>query len=45
MNGTNRHTNVVYGPAGCGKSTVAEFFASRFGFAYIESDNVYDDYH
>lgn len=35
-----RHVIVVTGPAGCGKSSVAEFLASAMGLPYIEGDNV-----
>lgn len=31
---------IVTGPAGCGKSTVAKFLADRYGFFYIEGDDV-----
>ena len=31
---------IVTGPAGCGKSTVAKFLAERYGFYYIEGDDV-----
>ncbi|CBX92319.1 hypothetical protein IAQ61_006288 [Plenodomus lingam] len=32
------HILIVTGPAGCGKSTVAQFLATRYGFDYIEGD-------
>ena len=31
---------IVTGPAGCGKSTVADFLAKRYNFTYIEGDDV-----
>jgi replication-associated recombination protein RarA len=31
---------VVYGPAGCGKSSIAKGIANSFGFTYIEGDEV-----
>jgi replication-associated recombination protein RarA len=31
---------VVYGPAGCGKSSIAQVIAEVFGFTYIEGDEV-----
>ncbi|KAF2433931.1 glucokinase [Tothia fuscella] len=34
-----RHLFIVTGPAGCGKSTLAEFLAKQFKFHYIEGDN------
>lgn len=34
----NHHILIVTGPAGCGKSTVAQYLANRYGFAYIEGD-------
>jgi gluconokinase len=34
----HRHLFIVYGPAGCGKSTVGESIAKAFGFPYIEGD-------
>jgi len=36
----NHHILIVTGPAGCGKSTVAKFLADRYGFVYIEGDDV-----
>jgi len=32
------HILIVTGPAGCGKSTVAQYLATRYGFDYIEGD-------
>ena len=31
---------VVYGPAGCGKTSTAKVIAEVFGFTYIEGDEV-----
>jgi gluconokinase len=36
----HHHIFIVTGPAGCGKSTVAKFLADRYGFHYIEGDDV-----
>lgn len=36
----HHHILIVTGPAGCGKSTVAKFLADRYGFVYIEGDDV-----
>lgn len=47
-NGTNgngqavpqhRHLWIITGPAGCGKTTVAEFVAKTFSLPYLEGDN------
>lgn len=35
------HILIVTGPAGCGKSTVAKFLSDRYGFEYIEGDEVW----
>lgn len=35
-----RHIWLIIGPAGCGKSTVAQFLASRLNLPYIEGDDV-----
>lgn len=43
MNGTAaapRHIWIVTGPAGSGKTTVAEYLANQFGLPYIEGDKV-----
>jgi len=37
---SHHHILIVTGPAGCGKSTVAKFLAGRYGFEYIEGDDV-----
>lgn len=34
------HILMVTGPAGCGKSTVAKYLAQRYGFDYVEGDDV-----
>jgi gluconokinase len=34
------HILIVTGPAGCGKSTVAKYLSERYGFEYIEGDEV-----
>lgn len=36
----HHHIFIVTGPAGCGKSTVAKFLADRYGFEYVEGDDV-----
>jgi DNA polymerase III gamma/tau subunit len=36
----HRHIWLITGPAGCGKSTVAEYIAKSLNFPYIEGDNV-----
>jgi gluconokinase len=37
---THHHILIVTGPAGCGKSTVAKHLSDRYGFDYIEGDEV-----
>lgn len=37
---TNHHILIVTGPAGCGKSTIAKHLSDRYGFDYIEGDEV-----
>lgn len=34
----HHHILIVTGPAGCGKSTVAQYLATRYGLDYIEGD-------
>lgn len=34
------HILIVTGPAGCGKSTIAKVLSDRYGFEYIEGDEV-----
>lgn len=35
-----RHIWVITGPAGCGKTSVAEYLHSAFDFPYLEGDKV-----
>lgn len=35
------HILIVTGPAGCGKSTIAKYLSDRYGFEYIEGDEVW----
>jgi len=35
-----RHIWIITGPAGCGKSSVADFLAKRLNLPYIEGDDV-----
>jgi gluconokinase len=37
---SHHHILIVTGPAGCGKSTVAKYLSERYGFNYIEGDEV-----
>jgi gluconokinase len=37
---SHHHILIVTGPAGCGKSTIAKYLSERYGFAYIEGDEV-----
>ena len=39
-NTDHRHIWLITGPAGCGKSTVAEYIAEALNLPYIEGDNV-----
>ena len=39
-NHLHRHMWIVTGPAGCGKTTVAQFLALELGLPYIEGDDV-----
>jgi gluconokinase len=36
----HHHIWLVTGPAGCGKTTIAEYLASQLNFPYIEGDSV-----
>ena len=36
----HRHMWIITGPAGCGKSTVAQFVAKELSIPYIEGDDV-----
>jgi gluconokinase len=36
----HKHLFIVTGPAGCGKTTVAEFLADWSGLPYLEGDDV-----
>jgi gluconokinase len=40
MSSPDRHVFVVYGPAGCGKTTIAQHIADHYSLEYIEGDNV-----
>lgn len=37
---THQHIWLITGPAGCGKSTVAEYIANALSLPYLEGDNV-----
>lgn len=37
---THHHILIVTGPAGCGKSTIAKHLSDRYGFDYVEGDEV-----
>jgi gluconokinase len=37
---SHHHILIVTGPAGCGKSTIAKYLSDRYGFDYIEGDEV-----
>lgn len=37
---SQHHILIVTGPAGCGKSTIAKYLSDRYGFDYIEGDEV-----
>lgn len=36
----HRHMWIITGPAGCGKSSVAEYLAKELSLPYIEGDDV-----
>lgn len=36
----HRHMWIITGPAGCGKSTVAQYVAKELSIPYIEGDDV-----
>ena len=36
----HRHMWIITGPAGCGKSTIAQFLAKELSIPYIEGDDV-----
>lgn len=36
----HRHIWIVTGPAGCGKTTVAEYLSKSFSLPYLEGDSV-----
>ena len=36
----HRHIWIITGPAGCGKSTVAQYLAKELSLPYIEGDDV-----
>lgn len=36
----HRHMWIITGPAGCGKSTIAQYIASELSLPYIEGDDV-----
>ena len=36
----HRHMWIITGPAGCGKSTVAEYLAKELSIPFIEGDDV-----
>jgi hypothetical protein len=42
--GTHTHIWLVTGPAGCGKSSVAEYLANALDMPYIEGDSVCRQY-
>lgn len=36
----HRHVWIITGPAGCGKSTIAQYLAKELSLPYIEGDDV-----
>lgn len=38
----HRHMWIITGPAGCGKSTIAQYLAKELSIPYIEGDDVSD---
>ena len=36
----HRHMWIITGPAGCGKSSIAEYLATELSIPYIEGDDV-----
>ena len=36
----HRHMWIITGPAGCGKSTIAQYIARELSIPYIEGDDV-----
>lgn len=36
----HRHMWIITGPAGCGKSTVAQYLAKELSIPYVEGDDV-----
>lgn len=36
----HRHMWIITGPAGCGKSTIAQYLAKELSIPYIEGDDV-----
>jgi len=39
----HRHLFIITGPAGCGKTTVAEYLTECYGFPYLEGDDFHPD--
>lgn len=40
MSHHHRHMWIITGPAGCGKSTIAQYLAKELSIPYIEGDDV-----
>lgn len=38
----HRHMWIITGPAGCGKSTIAQYLAKELAIPYVEGDDVGD---